>query len=54
MTLRKGDKVVVKILDPATQKDECRQLYLDGWRVVGFQSDGTVILLQPRDPDELH
>jgi hypothetical protein len=52
--LRPGDKVIIKIIDPVTRKDECRQLILDGWRVVEFQSDGTVMLLQPRDPEELH
>lgn len=54
MTLRIGDKVVMRVIDPVTHKEECRQLILDGWRIVQFQSDGTVILMQPRDPDELH
>ena len=54
MTLRIGDKVIIRVIDPVTDKAECRQLILDGWRVMKFQSDGTVMLMQPRDPDELH
>lgn len=54
MTLRIGDKVVIKIVDPVKDKAQVRQLILDGWRLIEFQDDGTVVLLQPRDPDELH
>ena len=54
MTLKIGDKVVIRVIDPKTQKEECKQLILDGWRIMEIQSDGSVVLLQPRDPDELH
>ena len=54
MALRPSDKVIIKVIDPKLHKDECRQLILDGWRVLEFQDDGTVVLLQPRDPEELH
>jgi len=54
MALRPGDKVVIKILHPDTHADEIRQLIRDGWRLIDVQSDGSGVLLQPRDPEELH
>jgi hypothetical protein len=50
VTLKPGDVVTVKIVDPKTE--EYVRLLQSGWRLRGFQSDGTAILLQPLDPDE--
>jgi hypothetical protein len=44
------DLVTVKIV--ASDSDELRTLLASGWRVVEVQSDSTVVLLQPRDPDD--
>jgi hypothetical protein len=44
------DLVTVKIV--ASGSDELRTLLASGWRVVEVQSDSTVVLLQPRDPDD--
>jgi hypothetical protein len=48
--LKPGDQLIVKIVAP--DSDELRRLLASGWRFVEVQSDRTVVLLQPLDPDQ--